>query len=325
MRSLVLGLIAAALSATAVAAQPAMATFAFESTDIGVWSAPAGRVSDDLLMLGAPHGEREAEAQLWFWSPERGVFSQPIPRGAEGITSSGCGTDGAVVWLSGERRGGGYQSYLRRLDYVGGQFRINRRHFSPVNEIADMVDTHYTMPVVRGPERGVYFARGGCRLVSTNTLHDVIARTPALAQATHVQFTTLRGGGWRAAPMQERRIAENAVVIDWLEGRPYVELDANFQFVRDGGGNPYDIAFDTPLGRYDFYPEFHMPGVRLANGRFWRGSLSHPSADGCIVLQASQFGSGVMISGAFTPQFPKYQYNVIDLCSPANRAIAATG
>lgn len=325
MRSILFGLMAATLVVASAAAQPATVTFEFERTDIGVWSVPAGRISDDLLMLGVPQGEREADAQLWFWSRERGVFSQPIPSAAEGIVSSGCGTTNAVVWLSGERRGAGYQSYLRRLDFANGEFQINTEHFSPVNAITDVVDAHYTMPVARGPERGIYFARGGCRLISTNTLSDLIARMPALAQASHVQFTALRSGGWRAAPMQERRIAPNAVSIDWLEGRPYIEFDANFAQFREGAGDVYDIAFDTPLGRFNFYPEVRAPGVQLADGRIWRAALSHASPDGCIVLQASQTGSAVMISGPFTTHFPKYQYHVIDLCSPANRAIAAAG
>lgn len=325
MRSILFGLIAAAVLASPAAAQPAAVTFDFERTDLGVWSAPAGRISDYMLMLGTPLHREGAEPQFWFWHRNQGLLSLDIPRDAEGAERSACATNGAVVWLEGERRGNGYRSYLRRMPHVGGMFRLNRQRLFVVDAPSDMVGNSYTAPVTQEnpPERAIYFARGGCRLISTNTFQDVIRRSPSLARGSHVQFTTLENSGWRASPMQERRLAPNAVTIEWFEGQPYVEFDRNFAVVHEGAGGAYDGGFQTALGHYGFNPEARMAGVQLPDGRLWRAALSYPTADGCIVLQASQHGSAVMVSGPFSTSFPYYRYHVIDLCSPANQAIAA--
>ncbi|MEZ5959528.1 MAG: hypothetical protein R3C30_03760 [Hyphomonadaceae bacterium] len=317
---------AAMLFGAPAAAQPATATLEFEGTELGVWSEPRGWVSDDTLVLGAPRNESLADSRtkMWFWSREQSVFSLDIPQEARGVRYSGCALPGAVVWVNGRPNASrGYRSYLQRLDVVNGELRVSAEQMSPLNAGSETVAGEYTIPVATFPERAIFFARGGCRFVSTETLRAVIERTPSLQVGDYVQFVARPGGLWRAFPRQSRRIADNAVSIDFIEGNPFVDLDAEFRVIGEGTGGFTSRELQTAIGRYAYYPEARASGVMLADGRLWRTFLTNASADGCTVFEASHLNPNVIYMAGFQADSPMYNYRVIDLCSPANQAILA--
>jgi hypothetical protein len=138
-----------------------------------------------------------------------------------------------------------------------------------------------------------------------------------------VQFVARPGGQWRAIPKQSRRVGENSVSIDFIEGNPFVDLDADFRVIGEGTGGFASRELQTALGRYAYYPEARASGIMLADGRLWRTFLTNASADGCTVFEGRHLNPNVIYMAGFHADSPMYNYRVIDLCSPANQATLA--